>query len=128
MISLTNARRDPKEALRRALELRRPVAEGGAYTQFLDPKFTGDGGFLAGVPVAVKDLIDVAGVPTKAGCAAFDQAPPADADAQVVAILRRAGASIVGKTALHEIAFGTTGINSYEGTPANPHDRRRICG
>ncbi len=110
------------------MELRRPVAARGAYAQLLFPEFIADRGSLAGVPVAIKDLIDVAGCPTRAGSAAFDGAPPASEDAPVVASLRRAGASIVGKTALHEIAFGTTGINAFEGTPANPHDGRRICG
>jgi aspartyl-tRNA(Asn)/glutamyl-tRNA(Gln) amidotransferase subunit A len=83
---------------------------------------------LAGVPVAVKDLIDVAGCPTRAGSAAYGGSAPAQKDAPVVSSLRHAGAAIVGKTALHEIAFGTTGINAFEGTPANPHDIARICG
>ena len=87
-----------------------------------------DNGPFASIPVAIKDLIDVAGCPTRAGSAAFHGAVPAPHDAPVVATLRGAGASIVGKTALHEIAFGTTGINVYEGTPANPHDPKRICG
>jgi Asp-tRNA(Asn)/Glu-tRNA(Gln) amidotransferase A subunit family amidase len=108
--------------------LRRPASEGGAYTQFCSPRFAGDGGLLADIPVAVKDLIDVAGLPTRAGSAAFVGARPADEDAPVVTALRLAGAAIVGKTALHEIAFGTTGVNSFDGTPANPHDPLRICG
>ncbi len=127
MISLADARRDPKGTHSRALEMRRSVAEGGAYTQILHPEFMDNGPF-ASIPVAIKDLIDVAGCPTRAGSAAFHGAVPAPHDAPVVATLRGAGASIVGKTALHEIAFGTTGINVYEGTPANPHDPKRICG
>jgi Asp-tRNA(Asn)/Glu-tRNA(Gln) amidotransferase A subunit family amidase len=45
-----------------------------------------------------------------------------------VSALRRAGARLVGKTALHEFAFGATGVNDYEGTPRNPHDPARIAG
>jgi Asp-tRNA(Asn)/Glu-tRNA(Gln) amidotransferase A subunit family amidase len=128
LISLSDARRNPKETHNRSLDLRRPATQGGAYTEFFWPEFAEGGGVLAGIPVAIKDLFDVAGSPTRAGSAAFRNALPARGDAPVVARLRRAGASIVGKTALHEIAFGTTGINDYEGTPENPFDRRRICG
>ncbi|HYF94373.1 MAG TPA: amidase [Symbiobacteriaceae bacterium] len=81
----------------------------------------GDGP-LCGVPVAVKDLIDVAGLPTRAGSRITDGAPAA-ADAAVVGRLRRAGAVIVGKTTTHEFAYGVT----TDGT-RNPADPRRIPG
>lgn len=72
-------------------------------------------------PIAmVKDTIDVAGVPTRCGTLALSAAPPATADAEVVTLLRAAGWRITAKTKLHELAFGTTGLNAREGTPVNP--------
>jgi aspartyl-tRNA(Asn)/glutamyl-tRNA(Gln) amidotransferase subunit A len=83
-------------------------------------------GPLAGVPVAVKDIIDVAGVPTACGSTILkDQAAH---DAPVVASLRAAGAIIVGKTNLHEFAYGVTTINPHTGTTRNPWDLTRIAG
>jgi amidase len=82
-----------------------------------------------GVRLAVKDLIDVEGVPTTAGCRAVaDQASPAAADAPLMAGARAAGARIVGKVNLHELAFGATGINPWFGTPTNPLDPALIPG
>jgi amidase len=82
-----------------------------------------------GPRVAVKDLIDVAGVITTAGSQAVaDFAEPARADAALLAGTRAAGARIVGKANLHELAFGTSGVNPWAGTPENPLDPRRIPG
>jgi amidase len=79
--------------------------------------------------VAVKDAIDVAGVPTTVGCAAVaDTAGPAAADAACVERLRQAGARVAGKANLHELAFGGTGINPWYGTPRNPLDPTRVPG
>ncbi|HYZ97676.1 MAG TPA: amidase [Acidimicrobiales bacterium] len=79
--------------------------------------------------LAVKDLIDVVGTPTTAGSAAVAAtAAPAPADAPCVAAARAAGARIVGKTNLHELAFGGSGINPHFGTPVNPLDPDRIPG
>lgn len=83
----------------------------------------GAGGPLAGLPVAVKDIIDVAGVPTQAGSLTRRDAKAATADAQVVARLRAAGAIIVGKTNTVEFAFGGWGTNVTVGTPRNPWDK-----
>jgi len=80
-------------------------------------------GPLAGVPIGVKDLIDVAGLPTKAGSLTRADAKPARADAPVVARLRAAGAIILGKTHTVEYAFGGWGTNETIGTPLNPRDR-----
>jgi amidase len=74
-----------------------------------------------GLRVAVKDLIDMAGVPTTAGSRVVaSTAEPAAADAACLAGLRAAGARIVGRTNLHELALGVTGINPWFGTPVNP--------
>ncbi len=82
-----------------------------------------------GLRVAVKDLIDVAGVPTTAGSATLARAAePAPHDAACLAGLRAGGAVIVGKANLHELAFGGTGVNPWFGTPVNPLDPARIPG
>ena len=86
-----------------------------------------------GVRVAVKDLFDIAGVPTTAGCEAVAaRAQPAARDAKCLEGLRaavlRGEASIVGKTNLHELAFGADGINEFYGTPINPLDRHAVPG
>src|SRR3954449_1548928 len=79
----------------------------------------------SGIPVAVKDLIDMAGVVTTAGCRALaDFGKPAERDAPLLAEIRRREAAgevwIVGKTNLHELAYGTTGLNPWWGTSLNP--------
>ena len=78
---------------------------------------------LAGIPVSVKDLFDVAGSVTRAGSVVLRDAPPAVADAAIVARLRAAGAVIVGKTNMTEFAYSGLGINPHYGTPAAPFDR-----
>jgi aspartyl-tRNA(Asn)/glutamyl-tRNA(Gln) amidotransferase subunit A len=85
---------------------------------------------LAGMPVAVKDIIDVAGVVSGCGSLTRRGAAPAVNDAPVVARLRNAGAIIPGKTHTVEFAFGGYGTNVTVGTPWNPWDRKthRIPG
>jgi aspartyl-tRNA(Asn)/glutamyl-tRNA(Gln) amidotransferase subunit A len=83
---------------------------------------------LAGIPVSIKDLFDVAGERTLAGSKALDDAPPAHADAPIVARLKAAGAVLMGRTNMTEFAFSGVGINPHYGTPGNPWDRRRIPG
>lgn len=83
-------------------------------------------GPLHGVPVSVKDLIDVAGTPTTSG-SAVPPGHPAH-DAPIVARLRDAGAILVGKTNLHEFAFGTTSEESAFGPVRHPRDPRRSPG
>jgi allophanate hydrolase len=73
---------------------------------------------LYGIPVAVKDNIDVAGLPTTAACPAFAYSPSRDATA--VARLRAAGAIIIGKTNLDQFATGLVGVRSPYGIPNNP--------
>src|SRR5215469_10125956 len=65
---------------------------------------------LAGLPVSIKDLFDVAGEVTLAGSKALDDAPPAEADAPIVARLKAAGAVIIGRTNMTEFAFSGVGI------------------
>lgn len=79
-------------------------------------------GPLAGLPVTVKDLYDVAGETTLAGSAVCVGEPPAAQDAVAVARLRTQGAAIVGKTNMTEFAFSGVGINPHYGTPRNPAD------
>jgi aspartyl-tRNA(Asn)/glutamyl-tRNA(Gln) amidotransferase subunit A len=83
---------------------------------------------LSGIPIAIKDLIDVAGHPSAAGSPKFFGQQPALKDAAAVEKLQAAGATILGKTNTHEIALGITGINPHTGAVRNPHDTARITG
>jgi aspartyl-tRNA(Asn)/glutamyl-tRNA(Gln) amidotransferase subunit A len=84
-------------------------------------------GALHGIPVSIKDLIDVRGVATTAASRVRAGHRAAE-DAPVVARLRRAGAVFIGKTNLHEFAFGVTSEDSAYGPARNPHDLRRSPG
>ena len=86
-----------------------------------------DRGVLHGIPIAVKDIVDTAGIPTTMGSRHFSANVPAH-DAEVVVRLRDAGAVIVGKTTTHEFAFGPTGDRAANGPGANPHDPTRMAG
>jgi aspartyl-tRNA(Asn)/glutamyl-tRNA(Gln) amidotransferase subunit A len=85
-------------------------------------------GTLLGIPVAIKDLIDVQGMRTTAGSRVLEGESPAEADAECVRRLRAAGAIVVGKTNLHEFAYGGSGAISAYGAARNPLDRARVCG
>ncbi len=85
-----------------------------------------DRGPLHGIPVSVKDLVDVAGTPTTSGSAVPPRTPTADAT--IVTRLRSAGAIIIGKTNLHEFAFGTTSDESAFGPVRHPRDNQRSPG
>jgi len=80
-----------------------------------------------GQVVAVKDLIDVRGMVTTAGAVVLPDTP-AVADAPVVTRIRKHGAVVVGKTNLHEFAYGVTSINPHYGDVLNPHDPTRVAG
>ena len=84
-------------------------------------------GPLHGVPVALKDLIDTAGVRTTAASALYKDRVPYQ-DAEVVRRLRQAGAVIIGKNNLHEFAYGGSSLVSYFGDVHNPWDLGRIAG
>ncbi len=77
---------------------------------------------LAGIPVSIKDLFDVAGQTTSAGSTVLAHAPSAAADCPAVARLRAAGAVLAGRTNMVEFAFSGVGINPHFGTPVNPAD------
>ncbi|HEY7537472.1 MAG TPA: amidase [Gaiellaceae bacterium] len=86
-----------------------------------------DRGPLWGVPLAVKDVIDVAGTPTTAGSRILADNRPAG-DAEVVTRLRRAGAIVVGKLNTHEFAYGATTTSAHFGRACNPWALDRVCG
>ena len=104
----------PEQALAEAAEAERQIAQGRTL------------GPLHGIPVSVKDLVDVAGVPTTSGSRV--PAPTPSSDAPVVRRLREAGAIVIGKTNLHEFAFGTTSDETAFGAVRNPHDPSRSAG
>jgi len=78
---------------------------------------------FAGIPVSVKDLFDIKGQVTRAGSRALDDSAPAEADAPVVARLRRAGFVVIGRTNMTEFAYSGIGINPHYGTPKGAWDR-----
>lgn len=87
-----------------------------------------DCGPLAGVPFAVKNLFDIAGVTTVAGSKIHAENPPAGRDATAIARLKQAGAVLVGALNMDEYAYGFTTENTHYGTTRNPHDRERVAG
>lgn len=84
-------------------------------------------GALSGIPIAVKDLFETAGVRTTAGSQFFKDYIP-EKDAVAVSKLKAAGADIIGKTSTHEIALGVTNINPHYGSPRNPWNITYITG
>jgi aspartyl-tRNA(Asn)/glutamyl-tRNA(Gln) amidotransferase subunit A len=84
-------------------------------------------GPLAGVPITIKDNVDVAGVPGTGATIVLKDRIPAE-DATVVANLKGAGAVILGKVNMHEMALGGTSINPHYGPVGNPWDLERIAG
>jgi aspartyl-tRNA(Asn)/glutamyl-tRNA(Gln) amidotransferase subunit A len=81
---------------------------------------------LVGMPICVKDIVDVAGMPTTAGGAGWLRHP--DADATVVERLRAAGAVVIGKGNTNEFACGIDGRNPHKGDCRNPYDPERLSG
>jgi aspartyl-tRNA(Asn)/glutamyl-tRNA(Gln) amidotransferase subunit A len=103
------------EALRLAREADQAIAAGD------------DRGPLHGVPISIKDLLDIRGLPTTAA-SRVREGHVASSDASTIAHLRMAGAIFIGKTNLHEFAFGTTTEDSAFGPARNPHDPTRSPG
>jgi amidase/aspartyl-tRNA(Asn)/glutamyl-tRNA(Gln) amidotransferase subunit A len=106
-------------ALTRAAALDAVLAAGDAATAALP---------LLGVPFAVKNLFDVAGITTRAGSKIEREKPPAARDGPLVARLERAGAVLVGALNMDEYAYGFTTENSHDGPTCNPHDPARVAG
>ncbi len=106
---------DAEGALKAARAAQRQIAKG----KYLGP--------LHGIPISLKDLYDTKGMLTTAGSKIMGDRIPAE-DAASVARLRAAGAIIVGKTNLHEFAFGSTTQNPHFGGTRNPYDTSRIPG
>ena len=103
------------EAMQQAREADRELTTGN------------DRGPLHGVPISIKDLLDIRGVPTTAASHVRD-GHVASRDAATITHLRQAGAVLIGKTTLHEFAFGTTSEDSAFGPARNPHDPERSPG
>ena len=114
---------DPEEALAKA----RAAASLNAFTFIPERLERSRGGLLAGVPIVVKDLMHVAGMPLSGGGKAMGR-PVATRDAEVVARLKRAGAVVVGLANLHEFAYGITSDNVHFGRVVNPAAPDRIPG
>lgn len=90
-----------------------------------------DAGYVTlmdGLPVSVKDLLDVKGEVTRAAASPLDDVPPAQEDAPVVARLKQAGAVLLGRTNMTPFAYSVVGLNSHFGTPGNPTDISRTPG
>jgi len=109
-----------ERALRRAGQVDASLASGHAERTRELP--------LLGVPFAVKNLFDVAGLPTLAGSRIERESAPATADAVLVRRLEQAGAVLVGALNMDEYAYGFTTENSHFGPCRNPHDPSRIAG
>ena len=112
--TVARLREDTLNAVTRVVE---PVVDHGASS-----------GPLAGVAFGVKDLFDLAGLPTTAGAAKRATAPPAARDAEAVRRLRAAGAVPVATLNMDEYAYGFATINAHWGTTRNPHDPTRLAG
>jgi Asp-tRNA(Asn)/Glu-tRNA(Gln) amidotransferase A subunit family amidase len=104
-----------------------PSALDEAETLDAERRAKGMRGPLHGIPILVKDNIDVAGLPTSGGALAFANLYP-ETDAFLVQRLRAAGAIVLGKTTMHELAAGVTNVSSLTGFTRNPYDPRRVPG
>ena len=123
----------PSETVRHCYERIRLLDDPGIFISLRDKHEVlaeahslNDTGDLYGVPVAIKDNIDVAGMPTTAGCPAF--AYKAKEDAEAVTQLKRAGAIIIGKTNLDQFATGLVGLRTPYPPPSNALRRDLIPG
>src|SRR3954467_13055914 len=116
----------PQDVVAESLARGREIADLGAFIALADSAEGGTGP-LAGVPVAVKDNLDTADFSTTGGTPALRNSRPGR-DQHAVGRLRAAGAAVVGKTNLHELALGITSNNAAFGAVRNPHDPSRVAG
>ncbi len=125
-VELTQAILARSESLNPELNAYLHVAADSALEQARAADRRDDSPPLLGIPICVKDVIDVAGLPTTAGSKRWSRAPSRDAAS--VALLREAGAIIIGKGHTNEFAYGIDGLNPHWGNCNNPHDPLRISG
>ncbi|MBU0703876.1 MAG: amidase, partial [Chloroflexi bacterium] len=104
-----------EDVLKQAAAATKRIQEGRALSIF------------DGVPVAVKDEVDMAPYPTTVGTAFLGKSPAAE-DSTVVARMRAAGALLIGKANMHEIGIGVTGLNPHHGTTRNPYNPAHYSG
>jgi Asp-tRNA(Asn)/Glu-tRNA(Gln) amidotransferase A subunit family amidase len=114
------------EVIAESIEAARGIADLGAFIALADRAEAGTGP-LAGVPLAVKDNLDTRDFPTTGGTPALRESRPGR-DQHAVERLRAAGAAVIGKTNLHELALGVTSNNAAFGPVRNPHDPSRSAG
>lgn len=111
------------ESARDAVLLARAAKIPHVFTRLTPEAFAQDAGRagpLAGKVLSVKDLFDVAGQVTRSGSPILDDTAPAAMDAVAVARLRAAGARMIGRTTMTELAYSGLGLNPHDGTPENP--------
>lgn len=116
-----------QEVIAQSLERARQIVELGAFITLVEGMPTTGPGPLTGVPLAVKDNLDTADLPTTGGTPALRDSRPGR-DHLTVERLRGAGAAVIGKANLHELALGITSNNAAFGPVRNPHDERRSAG
>lgn len=122
-LALARAKSAAGEGTRVFRALRVDTARADAVEEDLLRASGGETAPLGGLPISIKDNIDIAGEATRAGCKLLDDAAAVRSDATIVARLKAAGAVIVGRTNMSELAFSGLGYNRFYGTPANPWDR-----
>ncbi len=116
-----------RERARARDRARAEAASHHAWISVPTDETTPSGGELAGIPFGVKDNIDVAGQSTAAGSPLLADRL-AEVDAEVVGVLREAGAVVLGRTNMDELALGATSENATHGPVRNPHDPTRVAG
>lgn len=126
LVSDALERADQQKDINAFITLDRQGALADAHRIDKEIKSSGNPGRLAGVPLVIKDNINVEGLKTTAGTPGIDFI--AENSAPIVARLKAEGAVIIGKTNMHELAFGVTSNNATFGTVRNPTDPSRIPG
>jgi AtzE family amidohydrolase len=141
-LAIRSGKRSARETMQATLEtIRRHDGQLNCFTRVLEPEALAQAeatdasiaacrelGPLAGVPFAVKNLFDIAGVTTIAGSKIHAEHAPAERDAAVVERLKAAGAILVGALNMDEYAYGFTTENTHYGPTHNPHDLERVAG
>ena len=124
LIDLREGRTHWRDEWDKALQAAQSPACNHAFLRLHQAPEQSASGVLAGLPVSVKDLFDVAGEVTTAGSRVLQHQAPARQDAAAVARLKAAGGQLIGRTNMTEFAFSGVGVNPHHGTPANAADTR----